>query len=301
MSERIDGVLVGCGRMGQRHLKYLNQSTRVGSFCIVDPAVLQVEGRHKAIFATIDEALALKPKWAVVAVSTPYHLDVGLALMKAGVATLMEKPLAPTVEQCRKLLDASEATKTPLFVGHVERFNPAVKALRDFLKSGAAGKIEAVHVARYGAAPAEVLAGNNVVVDLTVHDIDILFSLGLSPKLSSALNLKATAGHIDHTDSLFAVGKNEAMASLSTSWRSPVRKRVIRALCSKGIAEVDLMAQTLKWEGEPAALPEVKPVETLGAQLDAFLDALEGKSSPLCIAQDGAGVVELAESIVSRG
>jgi UDP-N-acetylglucosamine 3-dehydrogenase len=285
--------------MGQRHLKYLNQSERVREFYVVDPVVssVVVAEKCKGIFSNLEEALAVGPQWAVVAVSTPFHFDVGVRLLRSGVATLMEKPLAPTFEQSRELVNLSRETGTPLFVGHIERFNPGVRALRTFLKSGAAGTLQSLHITRYGPAPVEVLPGNNVVVDLTVHDIDIIYSLGFEPILSSALNLKHVRGYVDHSDSLLEL-QDGALASLSTSWRSPVRKRSIRALCSKGIVEVNLLNQKIHWEGETAVLPVIEPVETLGAQLSAFWVALDLKSSDICPAHEAASVVRLAEDIL---
>lgn len=291
------GLLVGCGRMGQRHLKYLNQTLRLGDFYIVDPTQPNVEGRHLGMLKNLEEGLQKKPSWAIVAVSTPFHFEVGEKLLKAGVTTLMEKPLAPTFEECQKLLQLSELTKTPLYVGHVERFNPVIKTVRDGLASGGAGPIQCLHIARYGSAPAEVNGSNNVVVDLTVHDIDILFSLGLLPEFQTALNLKSPSGYIDHSDSLFLT-QNNALVSLSTSWRSAVRKRTLRILCERGIIEADLVAQTITWSGPEIKWDPISPIETLGVQLNAFADAIEGRDTILCPATHASKVVELAEKIV---
>lgn len=290
------GLLVGCGRMGQRHLKHLNLSPNVGTFYLVDPQhpdLGSLAGRQAGYFTSLESALEVKPAWAVVAVSTPAHFAVAVSLLERGVAVLMEKPLAPTPEECSRLISLAQKHDAPLYVGHVERFNPVVFALGSFLRSGTPGKIHSLHLTRWGAAPAEVQSGNNVVVDLSVHDIDILHSFGFVPKLVKAQGLRAPIGHVDHLEALLELD-SDTNALLSTSWRSPVRKRTIRALCEKGIVEADLIAQALTWEGASIDLPVIVPAEPLGAQLESFLEAIANKKTLSCTAHEGARAIELA-------
>jgi UDP-N-acetylglucosamine 3-dehydrogenase len=294
------GLLIGCGRMGQRHLKHLSSNPKIGNFHLVDaqhPDLSSLPGRQAGYFRSLEAALETSPSWAIVAVSTPAHYEVAVPLLERGIAVLMEKPLAPTTTQCAELLKIAERHRSPLYVGHVERFNPVVFALGKFLKSGVAGKVHTLHLTRWGAAPAEVLPGNNVVVDLTVHDIDILHSFGYTPKLLSAQMLFKES-HVDHVEAILDLGASTSSV-ISTSWRSSVRKRAIRVLSEHGAIEANLLTQSLSWEGAPLELPHVVPTEPLEAQLEAFLSAIDGQPSLSCSGAEGARAVGFTESILS--
>lgn len=303
-SEISSGFLVGCGRMGLRHIKYLNASQQIKKFCIIDPFIDESSissAKCVGVYKNLDSALngdnPMIPKWGIIATPTPLHFDVAIKLLEKGIPLLVEKPLAPTSAQCNKLLEASKANQAPLFVGHTERFNPTVSALKQFLSSEIAGQVQSIHITRWGPAPAEVMKGNNVVVDLTVHDIDILHSLGFSIELVNALR-KESSGYTDHLEATLKLN-NDTPCTISTSWRSQARSRIIKVLFNEGILTADLMGQKFHWEGDQTITPpNVVSAEPLGEQLDSFLSALSDVPSSLCTGEEGSRAVELAELIL---
>jgi len=302
--------------MGQRHFNHLQNSPLAERFSIVDPTPLADDfiQMHPKIRLYSDTAQALAeegPKWAIVAVSTTAHHRVALPLVKAGIHVLIEKPITPTEAEALELIKEAAKTGAKVFVGHSERFNPAVVAMRTFLQSNPLGAIHSLSLSRWGAAPGKIDPGNNVVLDLTVHDIDIIHSLGLSlSNIQSILSNSNSGGenYVDHSEVVARVAGGESgtnkcadkgIATLSTSWKSPERLRLVRVLCDKGILEADLLTQKLNWSGdESLKAPEISKQFPIELQLAAFMDSLAGKPSDICTAEQGLEALLVARKIL---
>ncbi|GAB6985377.1 hypothetical protein JCM10369A_19010 [Nocardioides pyridinolyticus] len=143
--------LVGIGMIGRNHARLLNSLDGVTLVAVADPAGDKhgTAGAAKVV-PTVAEMIDHGLDFAVVATPTIYHLEAGLQLAAAGVPTLIEKPLATDVEESRQLVDAFEGAGLVNAVGHIERFNPALRALRARLEAGEIGDLYQVATRRQG-------------------------------------------------------------------------------------------------------------------------------------------------------
>ena len=175
----IDCIVVGSGNMGKNHIRLLLQNPRYSLKAVVDNAnnIDHPTDIFKA--KSISELMGKGIHFdvAFVAVPTPFHFEIGMELAKLKKHILMEKPLCSTIEECEKLLTEVKKQNVKLAVGHVERYNPAVVKLAEVLKCGWLGKPIHVSAVRVGGYPKELKPGDNVLVDLAVHDIDVARSL----------------------------------------------------------------------------------------------------------------------------
>lgn len=299
-------MVVGVGRMGRNHLRVLGHHPGYEVTAVVDPSA-EVEA--------CPEVQALLPRpprypelagvpgslYDAVVVATPpaAHLDVAKVAARAGKALLVEKPLGRTYAECCALQKAASDAGVALAVGHVERFNPAVRKLADLLVSGDMGQALTFRSLRVGGYPSDAAGGDNVLLDLAVHDIDILrHLLGPLELLRSLCQSKVHAGVLDTAE---IVLRSEAgvTANVGVSWVTPTKARTLEARGTRGSFLVDYMLQTCR---TPERVLELPAVDSLAAQLDAFRELVLGRpSSRLCSGADGACAVLLAERAIGEG
>ncbi len=170
--------LAGLGSMGRNHLRVLGARPGCRLVAVADPVgevlAAAVAGSDARGF---DDPLAMIAESdldaVVIAAPTTAHLPLALAAIERGIAILVEKPLAATVDDARAIVEAATAAGVPVQVGHVERFNPAVLELGRLLAAGWLSTVYAITSRRAGPFPARI-RDVGVTVDLATHDVDIL-------------------------------------------------------------------------------------------------------------------------------
>jgi len=261
----------------------------------------------------------------VVATPTESHHAVAKLLLSRGKDLLMEKPLAVTVEECNDIRDLAAAKGRKVAIGHVERFNPVVRKVGDVIKSGFIGTPIHYSFTRVGGWPESVKDGSNVLVDLAVHDLDILQMLAGSVRLVSAIAHDTMQKRVFDTAEMLLKTETGSSASIHVNWITPTKIRTLRVTGSKGVLVADLILQTCTVHGgnllrrgpEPeivdfAALAEdyrnsdkvefnVVKQEPLRGQLEAFFHFLEGQSTAICIIPEATLSVQLAQEALARG
>jgi len=186
-----------------------------------------------------------RPDAISVAVPTGFHRDVGTECIRAGVATLIEKPLAASVEEARELVELAESLDVLLMVGHIERFNPAVRALKDLIDHGDLGDLTSLTARRVGVFPPQVKDAD-VILDLAVHDIDLCsFLLGRLPERVYARAGKALNSRRWDFAGIF-LDYGGAVALLQANWITPVKIRELTVTGTGGYAELDYITQKLR-------------------------------------------------------
>lgn len=316
-------VLVGLGRMGRNHLRVLRETPGFELVGVVDGKASPPADLGAVPFLrSIGELAKLAFDTAVVATPTATHHDVALELIAMGKHLLIEKPIASTYAEGREVLAAAHAKKVKLAVGHVERFNPAVRKLREIIKEGFLGTPIHFSFTRVGGYPDTVLSGNNVMLDLAVHDIDVLRSLVGAVKLEHSMcHVTWREGVFDTAEILLAAGTG-ASATVHVNWITPTKIRSIRVTGTRGVCFVDYMLQTCELFGgsllkhdEPSSssfenLQElyrttdriqfgVRKEEPLRAQAEQFRRFLnDGEVGELCTGSDALAAVLLAERAV---
>ncbi len=294
----------GTGAMGRNHVRLLTALPGAELVGIYDPSSGSAEAaarEHGArIFPSLEE-LAGEIEVAVVAAPTVAHADMGCALLGRGLHVLVEKPLAPSLAEADRLLAAAAEADRVLAVGHVEFFNPAVQALL-----GVGTPPRFVEVQRLGIFSPRSL-DVDVVLDLMIHDLQILHALDPSPVDEvRATGIAVLSPRIDiaNVRLQFASG---GVANLTASRVSSERARKLRAFLPNRYYSLDYQAQEIKGYrleeggGERRILPDdlaVERAEPLKRELEAFLAACRGENAPWVSGAQGRQALATALAVV---
>ena len=318
-------AVIGAGAMGRHHARVydaLEETVLVG-VCDQDAAAADwVAARYRVPQFADHRALldALQPDIVSVVVPTLRHVAVALDALAAGAHVLVEKPIAPTVADATRLIDAARAQGRVLTVGHVERFNPAIRALRARLMDGALGRVFTIQARRLGPFPARV-RDVGVVVDLATHDLDIMRWL-VGGEVARVHAETARRIHTEHEDLLcgllrFAGGE---IGLLNINWLTPTKVRELAVTGEGGMFVADYLRQELQFHENVAAdrhweslgvlqgvgegnmtrlhIPQSEP---LAEELRAFAAAVGGGTPPVVSGEDGRAALALALALVEAG
>jgi len=238
-------------------------------------------------------SLAREIDCAVVATPTTTHFDVARELLEAGCDVMVEKPITPTVDDARRLIDIANSNNRILQVGHVERYNPAIIAVAPILKN-----VLYVEAERLG-----VFVGRSldidVLLDLMIHDLNLVLSfLGQKVVDVRAVGVAVMTEKVDITNVRIEF-ENGAVANLTASRVSQDRVRKIRFFSREAYISVDTKEHEVK--GYRLAGKTVLPIEVtvakqepLRAELEAFIECVRTRTRPLVSGEDGLAAVDLA-------
>ena len=310
--------LLGVGAMGRHHARVLREVDGVDLVAIADPGgdPWGVAG-ELTVLPDIDALIAEGIDLAVVAVPTQYHLDAALALAKAGVHTLVEKPIAHTVEAGAQMVEAFAAAKLVGAVGHIERFNPALQELRRRLEAGDLGEVYQIATRRQGPFPARI-ADVGVAKDLGSHDIDLTAWVAQS-EYASVYGQTALKSGRPHEDMILASGrlKNGVIVNHVVNWLSPMKERLTIVTGETGTFVADTSTGDLtlyangtfplEWESVTAfrgvsegdvtrfAFPKREP---LRVEHEAFRDAVLGIRTDVVTMEQGLRTLVVVEGVI---
>jgi predicted dehydrogenase len=233
------------------------------------------------------------------------HHAVAVKLIEAGVHLLIEKPIAATSAEAHDLIARAEAKGTVLTVGHVERFNPAIRTLHEAINGE---EIISIAISRVGPFPPRI-SDVGIVTDLGVHDIDLIRWLSGSDIVEhQSLLTRARGQHEDIAFLQFRLA-NGALAHINTNWLTPFKERRISVSTAKRFIVCDMLLRTVnEYSGFSAdggaeklshgsfvsrslSVPFVEP---LRAEIEAFIAAARGKAPVAVSALDGARSLEVA-------
>ncbi len=243
--------VVGLGMMGRNHVRVWDEAVpNVELVAVADPDADAVErataGRRARGYASVERMLGEEGLDLVSIVApTSLHLPVTLAALGAGVHVLVEKPIAATREEALEMIAAAAAAQRILTVGHIERFNPAIRELRRRVQAGELGRIFQVKATRLGPFPARI-RDVGVVVDLGPHDIDVMrYLVGSEPIRLYAETERRI--HTDHEDLFNGVMKfaNGVIGVLDINWLTPTKQRQLTVTGERGMYLADYIAQDL--------------------------------------------------------
>lgn len=294
--------VVGVGAMGRHHARVYAEMPECDFVGVQDiDAVRAGQAGEKfgvAAFTDLDELLG-QVDAVTVAVPTPAHHAIGLQCLGAGSDVLMEKPLAPTLQQADELIAAANAAGRILQVGHIERYNPAVVAMTERVT-----KPGFIEVDRLGSLVPRSLE-TDVVLDLMIHDIDIVHALvGEEVIEVRAVGVPILTEAIDFANARleFAGG---CIANLTASRVSVNRIRKVRVFQPEAYLSVDYTAQTvehyrlLRTAGKPSGIDtdkiDASGEEPLLEQLRDFVSSCATREPPR--ASGGAARIALGTAL----
>ncbi len=299
---KIRVAVVGAGQFGRNHMRVVHQSGGAELAAVVDTDPTRAaEAAREFECAAVDLAdLAGRVDAAIVAVPTVAHCAVGCALLEAGIDVLVEKPIAPDLPSARRLIDTARAHSRILQVGHLERFNPGVAALR-----GAAGLPLFFEVHRMSVFTPRSL-DIDVVLDLMIHDLDIVLNLvGRRPEEIRAAGISILSPKVDIANVRLAF-PGGCVANLTASRVSTERVRKLRLFQPRQYISLDYARQE-------AAVFEVggnrqigfrmlpaEKAEPLSLELESFFEAVETRRQPLVTGEDAYAALEVALAILDK-
>jgi predicted dehydrogenase len=299
-------AVVGVGHLGKHHARILSTMPGVDLVAVVDTNRARADEIASANHTTpLGDAreLAGKVDAVTVAVPTEIHRDIALPFLSAGVAVLVEKPMARSLAEADDMIRAAAKAGATLAVGHTERFNPAVAVAQPLVANP---RFIVVH--RRGVFPERSL-DIDVVFDLMIHDLDVVLSLVDSEVDSiDAVGVPVLTGRVDIANARVRF-KNGCLANLTASRISRDRVRKIRFFQPSAYLSIDYAAQKVEMYKlvTGAGLPSIQggdiPVvneEPLVRELADFVDAVTAKRTPRVTGEQGRRALALAQQITDR-
>ena len=302
---RLRTAVIGVGYLGRFHAeKYAaNPAAELVAVADVDPARARAVAAALGVEAVTDyRALAGRIDCASVAVPTQLHHAVACDLLDAGVDVLVEKPLTMTVDEGKALLELAVRRGRVLQVGHLERFNPAIRALDGIVREPRF--IECHRLAPFTERGTDV----DVVLDLMIHDLDVILSMMPSPLRSvEAVGAPVLTNSVDIANARLRFA-NGGIANVTASRVSLKRERKLRIFQPDAYLSVDYGERRVlicRREPGPDGLPalsleerEVPEADALGSEIDAFLSAVRERETPPVTGWDGLRALEVAHVIL---
>ena len=313
-SRPLRAAVIGLGMMGRAHVRVwdeLVEGVELVAVADTDPAALRecTDGRAARGYTDAASMLAAEDLDLVsVVVPTSLHLPTTIAALDAGSNVLVEKPIAATRGEAEKMIDAARRAGRMLTVGHIERFNPAIRELRRRLAAGELGRIFEIRATRLGPFPARI-RDVGVVVDLAPHDLDVMrYLLGSDPVRLYAETEQRI--HTDHEDLFVGLLKfaNGAVGVLDINWLTPTKQRTLSVTGERGMYTADYLAQQLIFYPNPSSdgsvdegmrvEREIERREPLAIELDEFARAARDGGIPPVDPHEAMVALLLARAMV---
>src|SRR5258707_4543945 len=299
--------VVGVGVMGSNHARVFADLPGVRLVGVVDPDRKQrdfVSGQLGCgAFSDVEALLAEGVDAVTIAAPTHLHQELALACIGRGVHVLVEKPIAPSVEEGGAIIAAARHARVALMVGHVERFNPTVEAIKDAI---CGEDILSIAITRVGPLPARMY-NVGVVIDLAVHDIDLIrwFTdseiAEVQPQLSNAVAEREDIALLQFRTT------SGVLAHINTNWLTPFKARNVTIATRNKYVMADLLTRqgTECFGFQPDGSYSMRHLsvghaEPLRAELHAFAAAIREAREPAVTGEEGVASLEIAIRCLER-
>ena len=311
VQESADGLLrvgvVGVGIMGQNHARVFADVPGVRLVGVADPDRKQRNFVSGALgcagYADVEGLLADGVDAVTIAAPTHLHRDLALTCIARGVHVLVEKPIASSVEEGNAIIAAARRAGVTLMVGHVERFNPAVDAIKEAIRHE---DILSIAITRVGPFPPR-MSNVGVVIDLAVHDIDLIrwFTdseiVEVQPQLSSAVAEREDIALLQFRTA------SGVLAHINTNWLTPFKARSVTVATKDKYIMGDLLTRQVTecFGFQPDGSYSMRHLsvdhaEPLRAELQAFVGAVRNGGKPAVTGEEGVAALEIAIRCLQR-
>jgi predicted dehydrogenase len=312
MTERLAVGVIGVGSMGQHHARVYHELPTVDLVGVADvdaEQAAETAEQYGTAPMSVDSLLSVADAVSIV-VPTDYHYEMGMAAIEAGVDLLIEKPIADDPATGRELLTAADDAGLTLQVGHVERFNPAVRTLSEIATEL---DVIALDCQRLGP-PTQREIGDGVAMDLMIHDADILLSLVEAP----VADIYAAETAADQYMAATVEFENGVVATLTASRVTQQKVRTLSVTAEDCRVNVDYMAQSvqinrhslpeyIESDGDVryrhenvTERPTVENGEPLKKELASFAETVRTGGEPVVSAADGIRALEFVRRVTDE-
>ncbi len=305
--------VIGVGSMGRNHARVYADLDQVQLVAVADSnaeAVEKIARKYNVnAYTNFHDLLNDQNLEAVsIAVPTSMHKEVALIALQKGKHVLLEKPIASTEAEAQEIIACAKKHNVKLMIGHIERFNPAIKELKQRLRRGDLGEIYKIDVQRIGPFPSRI-ADVGVITDLSVHDLDIIsYLFGQEPiRLYAETQQRLHPHHEDSVTALISY-RNNALAVLNINYLSPTKTRQLKVFGKRGMFEVNYLTQDLYfYENKAFSSDDWKSVsegdmtlinlpkkEPLQIEIEEFVQCISQNTPPPVTGEQGLQILKLA-------
>lgn len=307
--------VIGVGNMGQHHTRVLSLLKDVELVGIADINVergIDIASKYRVRFFEDYHDLLPYVDAVCVAVPTLLHHEVGITCLQTGIHVLIEKPIAASMAEAESLVNTAAECQCILQVGHIERFNPAFQELSKVLKTEELLALEAHRMSPYSNRANDV----SVVLDLMIHDIDLLLELAEAPvvKLTASGSRASDSGYLDYVTATLGFA-NGIVATLTSSKVTHRKIRRIAAHCKNSLTEADFLNNEILINRQTIAnyvtdygqilyrqdgfIEKVytSNIEPLHAELEHFVNCVRGGNQPSVGGEQALKALRLASMI----
>jgi UDP-N-acetylglucosamine 3-dehydrogenase len=300
-----DGLLrvgvVGVGIMGSNHARVFADLPGVRLIGVADPDVKQRDFVAGALgcsgHADVEGLLAEGVDAITIAAPTHLHRDLALACIERGVHVMVEKPIAPSVEDGRTIIAAARRAGVALMVGHVERFNPAVAAIKEAIRRE---DILSIAITRVGPFPPR-MSNVGVVIDLAVHDIDLIRWFTDSEIVEVQPQVRSAVAEREDIALLQFRTASGVLAHINTNWLTPFKARSVTVATKNKYITGDLLTRQVTecFGFQPDGSYSMRHLsvgysEPLRSELQAFCSAIRAGGETAVTGEEGVDALEIA-------
>lgn len=306
--KKIKFGVIGAGKIGTFHTRTLSKMDGVELVGVCDTNLERAKALAQEYsckpFTEYSELLK-NVEAVIVATPTPLHHEIGMYCLNHKIHTLLEKPIASTMEQARELVKAAQENKVLLQIGHIERFNPAVVEAFKYVKDP-----KFIVIKRMGPYDPRV-SSVSVVLDLMIHDIDLLLTMLKSDVVSiDAVGLSAFSEHEDMVNVRLKFA-NGCTADVTASRASFEKSRFMNLYQEDAYISVDFMNARVKIYRKKAPLvktlddvdvifPQVEKQLPMTSEILHFIDCIKNQKTPAPSGEKGAKALQVALDIIDK-
>ena len=290
---------IGTGGWGKNHTRILSQLGVLTAVCDTNKERSKEYSEKYSVnsYDSVDALLDSEDfDAAFICTPTSTHSKIANQLIQKKKNVFIEKPLTYLSEEGVDLLELAKKNNVVMTCGYIERFNPAVDLVKNYVKSKKYGELVMLEFHRENRMPLHI-KDVGIIYDTSVHDIDTaMWLFDDTPQV-----VFARAGSINHEHEDFAsimLGfKNNKVAIISSNWVTPTRVRNFNAVCTEGIISADFISQEVKIETKnDTEIPRSEKQEPLQLEIQNFLGAIEGKNELRVKPEQAVNVTKIAEA-----
>jgi len=311
----LKSCVIGLGAMGSNHVRVLHELQEEGKTKLVGVADIRknlameiAEKYGVEWFTDYKRLLEKKPDFVVASVPTKLHRKVAEDAIEKGCHVLVEKPIAHTISDARKIVETAERKGVKLMIGHIERFNPVIQEMKERIGRE---RVNLIGTVRVGPALPSERVGTGVIIDLAVHDIDIIRYLTNSDfKRINALTTDHESKFEESAVLSFEM-ENGALAYIITNRITPIKIRNVEVTTTEKFIRGDLISQKVMEYSMGELITharrsafvteiDIPYVEPLKMELKAFINSIEKEAKPPVSGEDGLRALETAVECIQQ-
>src|SRR5574338_1664539 len=292
-------VQIGTGGFGKNHARILSQLGVLSAICDMNVSRAEEFSKKYSVnhYSSLDSLMdSEKFDAAFVCTPTSTHFELARKLLEQKKEVFVEKPMTYISKEGEELVQLAKKNKVVLTSGYIERFNPAVSLVKEYVKTKKYGELIMLEFHRENRMPNHI-KDVGIIYDTSVHDIDTaMWLFDDIPEIVSARSARINHEHEDFATIMLGF-KDSKVAIISSNWITPTRIRKFNAVCGDAIISSDFISQEIKIETDNGTeIPRKNVEEPLLLDIKNFLAACEGKEELLVKPQQAINTTRIAEA-----